>query len=73
MNEDNEDNDTSFDTMKKSELLRSIERMSLLTKQALGSDTKLAQEYYEKVQHLHCILRMVTNFEHKIKIDLDVD
>ena len=70
MNEDDEDNDTS---MKKSELLRSIERMSLLTKQALGSDTKLAQEYYEKVQHLHCILRMVTNFEHMIKIDLDVD
>jgi hypothetical protein len=60
-------------TMKKSDLVRSIERMSLLTKQALASDLKLAQEYYEKTQHLHCILRMVSNFEHKIKIDLDVD
>jgi hypothetical protein len=59
--------------MKKSELLRSIERMSTLTKQALGSDVKLAQEYYEKVQLLQSVLHMVSNFEHKIKIDLDVD
>jgi hypothetical protein len=44
-----------------------------LTRQALAHDTKVAQEYYEKVKHLGSIISMVTNFESQLLFDLDVD
>jgi hypothetical protein len=70
-NEDTEeDNDT---TMNKSELLKLLARMTLLTRQTLVCNPKVAQEYYEKVQHLSSTVRLVTDFERQLLVDLDVD
>jgi hypothetical protein len=68
-------NDTQLDdeTMKKSHLMRSLNYMIMMMKQNMGVDQKLAQEYYEKVQALHCIMRMVDLYEQQLVIDLDVD
>lgn len=68
-NEDTEDNDD----MDKNELVKSLERMSQQTRHALMYDPKLAQTYYEKVQHLTSTVHMVTNFERQLLVDLDVD
>ena len=70
------DDETSLDdetSMNKRELIKSIDCMSKLTRQALSGDPKIAQEYYEKVHHLYAILRMMTDFEHNLTVDLDVD
>lgn len=72
MNEEPLDNDDE-PTMNKTQLMRSINYMVLMTKQNLGVDQKLAQEYYEKLQALHCILRMVDLYERQIMAELDVD
>ena len=68
-----EDNDASLDTMKKSHIMRAFNYMVLMTKQNMGVDQELAKEYYEKVQALHCILRMIDLYERQIILDLDVD
>ena len=70
------DNETSLDdetSMNKQELIKSIDCMSKLTRRALGGDPKIAQDYYEKVHNLYAILRMMTDFEHSLVADLDVD
>jgi hypothetical protein len=67
---DEEDNDTA---MNKTELIKLLARMTLLTRQSLICNPKLAQEYYEKVQHLSSAMRLVTNFERQLLVDLDVD
>lgn len=59
--------------MKKSHIMRAFNYMVLMTKQNMGVDRNLAQEYYEKVQALHCILRMIDLYERQIILDLDVD
>jgi hypothetical protein len=64
------DEDMSFD---KNELVKSLNRMSQQTRRALMYDPKLAQVYYEKVQHLTSTVYMVTNFERQLLVDLDVD
>jgi hypothetical protein len=61
------------DDMDKIELVKSLERMSQQTRRALMYDPKLAQMYYEKVQHLTSTVHMVTNFERQLLVDLDVD
>jgi hypothetical protein len=66
--EDNEDI-----VMNKLQLLKLLNRMTILTRQALACNPKLAQEYYEKVQHLSSAMRLVTNFERQLLVDLDVD
>ena len=63
----------SLDTMKKTHIMRAFNYMVLMTKQNMGVDQELAQEYYEKVQALHCILRMIDLYERQIILDLDVD
>jgi hypothetical protein len=68
---DEEDNDDT--TMNKIELTKSLNSMSQQTRRALMYDPKLAQVYYEKVQHLTSTLYMVTNFERQLLVDLDVD
>ena len=76
MEEDNDaslDNGAPLDTMKKSHIMRAFNYMVLMTKQNMGVDRNLAQEYYEKVQALHCILRMIDLYERQIILDLDVD
>ena len=76
MNDNTLDNNTLLDndeTMKKSHLMRSLNYMIMMMKQNMGVDQKLAQEYYEKVQALHCIMRMVDLYEQQLVIDLDVD
>jgi hypothetical protein len=74
-NETSLDNDTSLDetSMNKQELIKSIDCMSKLTRRALSGDPKIAQDYYEKVHNLYAILRMMTDFEHSLVADLDVD
>ena len=76
MDEESLDNNTLLDeedTMKKSHIMRAFNYMVLMTKQNMGVDRNLAQEYYEKVQALHCILRMIDLYERQIILDLDVD
>ena len=68
---DEEDNEDT--TMNKTELIKSLERMTLLTRQSIACNPKVAQEYYEKVQHLSSTVRLVTNFERQLLVDLDVD
>lgn len=68
-----DETDTLNTTMNKNELIDVQARMIKLTRQALAHDTKVAQEYYEKVKHLGSIIRMVTNFESQLLFDLDVD
>ena len=70
-----EDNNVLLDNedMNKSDLIKSLERMTQRTRQALVFNPVLAQEYYEKVQHLNSTVYMVTNFERQLLIDLDVD
>jgi hypothetical protein len=70
MEEESLDND---DTMKKSHIMRAFNYMVLMTKQNMGVEQELAKEYYEKVQALHCILRMIDLYERQIILDLDVD
>jgi len=69
------DNDESLDNddMDKIELVKSLNYMSQQTRRALMYDPKLAQTYYEKVQHLTSTVHMVTNFERQLLVDLDVD
>lgn len=69
---DNEDTEEDKQ-MNKSELLKLLARMTQLTRQSLACNPKVAQEYYEKVQHLHSAVRLVTDFERQILVDLDVD
>jgi hypothetical protein len=71
-NDESLDNNTLLD-MDKIELVKSLERMSQQTRRALMYDPKLAQTYYEKVQHLTSTVHMVTNFERQLLVDLDVD
>jgi hypothetical protein len=68
---DNEEEDN--DDMDKNELVKSLNYMSQQTRRALMYDPKLAQTYYEKVQHLTSTVHMVTNFERQLLVDLDVD
>jgi hypothetical protein len=70
-NEDTEDNNTL--DMDKNELVKSLNYMSQQTRRALMYDPKLAQTYYEKVQHLTSTVHMVTNFERQLLVELDVD
>jgi hypothetical protein len=70
------DNDESLDEdtmMNKNDLINAMGRMIQRTRQELVHDPVVAQEYYEKVQHLSSIMRTVTNFERQLLIDLDVD
>jgi len=71
------DNNTLLDNdslaMNKTELIESLARMTQRTKQALMHNPLLAQQYYEKVQHLNSVVRIVTNFERQLLFDLDVD
>ena len=59
--------------MIKSELRKLLERMTILTRHAITRNPILAREYYEKVQHLSSAMRLVTNFERQLLVDLDVD
>jgi len=69
------DNNVLLDTeeeandMDKKELFKSLNRMS----QQTIVDPKLAQVYYEKVQHLASTIYMLTKFERQLLIDLEVD
>jgi hypothetical protein len=70
------DNDVSLDndtSLSKSDLFKLLTRTTLLTRQALVCKPKVAQEYYEKVQHLISVTRLVKNFERQLLFDLDVD
>jgi len=70
------DNDSSLEedtTMKKSDLINALCRMTQLTIQTRLHDPNVAQEYYEKVQHLASIMHSVKKFERQLLIDLDVD
>lgn len=66
--EDDKDND-----MNTSDLIKALDRMTLQTRRALVFNPALAQQYYEKVQHLNSTVYMVKNFERQLLIDLDVD
>jgi len=66
--EDDKDND-----MNTSDLIKALDRMTLQTRRALMFNPALAQQYYEKVQHLNSTVYMVKNFERQLLIDLDVD
>ena len=59
--------------MNKQELMDAAARMIKLTRQELVHDPKVAKEYYEKVEHLMCTVRLLRNFEEQILIDLEVD
>jgi hypothetical protein len=59
--------------MNKIELVKAAERNCQLARQALMFNPMVAQEYYEKVQHLQGILNMVMDFESHILNTLDVD
>jgi len=70
------ENDESLEedtTMKKSDLIDALCRMTQLTIQTRLHDPNVAQEYYEKVQHLASIMHSVKKFERQLLIDLDVD
>lgn len=70
------DNDESLDNnedMNTSDLIKALDRMTLQTRRALVFNPALAQQYYEKVQHLNSTVYMVKNFERQLLIDLDVD
>lgn len=71
------DNDESLDDkdndMNTSDLIKALDRMTLQTRRALVFNPALAQQYYEKVQHLNSTVYMVKNFERQLLIDLDVD
>ena len=59
--------------MKKSDLINALCRMTQLTMQSRLHDPNVAQEYYEKVQHLASIMHSVKKFERQLLNDLDVD
>jgi hypothetical protein len=59
--------------MKKSDLINALCRMNQLTVQSRLNDPNVAQEYYEKVQHLASIMHSVKKFERQLLNDLDVD
>jgi len=65
---DDKDND-----MNTSDLIKALDRMTLQTRRALMFNPALAQQYYEKVQHLNSTVYMVKNFERQLLFDLDVD
>ena len=68
------DKDESLDKdMNKEELNALLVREVRLTQQAREHNPNLAQEYYEKVQHLVSIMHNVKKFERQLLIDLDVD
>ena len=72
------DNDESLDEkdeddMNTSDLIKALDRKTLQTRRALVFNPALAQQYYEKVQHLNSTVYMVKNFERQLLIDLDVD
>ena len=66
--EDDKDND-----MNTSDLIKALDRMTQQTRRALMFNPALAQQYYEKVQHLNSTVYMVKNFERQLLIDLEVD
>jgi hypothetical protein len=61
------------DTMNKTEIINAVEYMTKQTRRALVFNPVLAQEYYEKVQHLTSTYHMVKNFERQLLFDLEVD
>jgi len=70
LDNDDDDDDTTMNT---SDLIKALERMTQQTRRALVFNPVLAQEYYEKVQHLNSTVYMVKNFERQLLFDLDVD
>ena len=54
-------------------LLNAVEHNCKLAQRALMFNPRIAQEYFEKVQHLHGILNMVMDFETQLISELDVD
>ena len=59
--------------MDKMSLLNAVEHNCKLAQRALMFNPRNAQEYFEKVQHLHGILNMVMDFETQLISELDVD